>query len=251
MNVIQNERYLRQIILPNFGEIGQKKLAAARVLIIGVGGLGSIAAMYLASTGVGKIILSDYDRVEISNLHRQIAHRNVDLGRLKVASARDTLLALNPEIEVIAIPYVLENDELATEIAKCNVVIDACDNFETRFALNIICHQLSVPLISGAATGMLGQITLFTYQSETACYQCLYPNIGNNIETCSNSGIFPPLVGIIGASQAAETIKLILGMGESLSGKLLLFDAMSMEWRTLNLKRDPACTICGMNYGLS
>jgi len=248
---IKNDRYLHQIMLPGFGEVGQERLSASRILIIGVGGLGSIVGMYLAAAGVGKIVLSDYDLVELSNLHRQIAHRTADIGRLKVDSARDTLLAINPEIEVISIARVLENGELAEEIAKSNAVVDACDNFETRFALNKICKQFSVPLISGAAMGMIGQIALFNYRTASACYQCLYPNTKNDLGTCNNHGVFPSIVGIIGATQATETLKLIIGMGESLSGRLLLFDAMTMEWRPLRLKRDPACPICGTNSDFS
>ncbi|CAK0770520.1 Molybdopterin-synthase adenylyltransferase [Gammaproteobacteria bacterium] len=249
MNDTQRIRYSRQILLPGLGEGGQECLLAARVLIVGVGGLGSAVAMYLAAAGVGRLVLSDYDQVDLSNLQRQIAHRSVDVGRLKVDSARDTLLALNPEIEVTVIPRALDGLELEEEVCHCNVVVDACDNFETRFALNRACHRAGIPLISGAAMGMEGQVAVFPHQGEAPCYHCLYRDDGSPGETCSRLGVLAPLVGIVGAVQATETLKLLTGMGEPLIGRLLLLDASTMEWRTLRLRRDPDCPTCGIPQG--
>ncbi len=245
MNEHQRLRYSRQMLLPGFGEAGQTWLLGARVLVVGVGGLGSAVAMYLAAAGVGHLVLSDYDRVDLSNLQRQLAHRNEDVGRLKVDSARDTLLALNPDITVTVIPYVLEDANLEEEVRRCTVVVDACDNFETRFALNRACHRTRVPLISGAAVGMAGQVAVFPHQGETPCYHCLYQDDGTPGEPCTRIGILAPIVGIIGSVQATETLKWIVGLGDPLVGRLLVLDALAMTWRTLRLKRDPACPICG------
>ncbi|CAK0740198.1 Molybdopterin-synthase adenylyltransferase [Gammaproteobacteria bacterium] len=251
MNEAQRIRYSRQILLPSLGEQGQEHFIAARVLVIGVGGLGSAVAMYLAAAGVGQLVLSDYDLVDLSNLQRQIIHRSVDVGRLKVDSARDTLLAINPEIQVTVIPRALDGLELEEEIRHCNVVIDACDNFETRFAINDASHRASVPVVSGAAMGMEGQVAVFPHYGNAPCYHCLYRNDGNPGETCSRLGVLAPLVGIVGAVQATETLKLLAGIGEPLIGRLLLLDASTMEWRTLRLKRDPACPTCGCQPGLT
>ncbi len=238
-------RYSRQIQLPDFGEEGQERLRSARVLVVGVGGLGSAAAMYLAAAGVGHVVLSDYDRVDLSNLQRQIAHRSRDVGRLKVDSARDTLLALNPEIEVTVIARALDDAELAEEARYCNAVVDACDNFETRFAINRACHRVGVPLVSGAAVGLAGQVAVFSHQRGAPCYHCLYQDDGSADEPCARLGILAPVVGIVGAVQATETLKLLAGLGEPLIGRLLLIDALTMTWRTLRLRRDPACSTCG------
>jgi len=247
INDVQRIRYSRQILLPAFGEKGQERLLDARVLIVGVGGLGSAVAMYLAAAGVGQLVLSDYDHVDLSNLQRQIAHRSVDVGRLKVDSARDTLLAINPEIRVTVIPRALEDPELEEEIHRCDIVVDACDNFETRFAINRASHYAGVPVVSGAAIGMEGQVAVFPHCGEAPCYHCLYRDDGSPGETCSHIGVLAPLVGIVGAVQATETLKLLVGIGEPLIGRLLLLDASTMEWRMLRLKRDPACPVCRNN----
>ena len=245
MNDAQRQRYSRQLRLPSFGDAGQEQLLAARVLVVGVGGLGSAAAMYLAAAGVGHLVLADYDQVDLSNLQRQIAHRTADIGRLKVESARDTLLALNPEIQVTPLARSLDGEELVREIKLANLVMDASDNFETRFALNRVCHQQATPLVSGAAMGLEGQVTLFPHQGDAPCYNCLYPDDGQPGETCSQLGVLAPLVGIIGALQANEAVKWLTGMGEPLVGRVWLLDGLAMEWRCLRLPRDPDCPTCG------
>ena len=246
------ERYSRHVRLAEIGEAGQERLNAARVLVVGLGGLGSPAAMYLAASGVGHMVLSDYDVVELSNLQRQIAHRSGDVGRNKVDSARDTLLALNPEIEVTPIHWTLD-DDLDTEIAAATVVVDATDNFESRFALNAACRRQMTPLVSGAAIRMEGQIAVFDPRDpDSPCYRCLYNDDGRaEGEPCVLVGVLAPLLGIIGSVQAAETIKLIAGFGTSLAGRLIVIDAAEMEWRELKLGRDPACPVCGAEEAAS
>ena len=232
--------------LAQIGQDGQERLNAARVLVVGLGGLGSPAAMYLAASGVGHIVLSDYDVVELSNLQRQIVHRSDDVGRNKVESARNTLLALNPEIEVTPIHWALD-DDLDAEVAAATVVVDATDNFESRFALNAACWRSRTPLVSGAAIRMEGQIAVFDPRDpQSPCYRCLYSDDGDvEGEPCALVGVLAPLLGIIGSVQAVETIKLITGFGTSLAGRLIVLDATEMEWRELRLGKDPACPVCG------
>ena len=238
--------------LAEIGEAGQERLNAARVLIVGLGGLGSPVAMYLAASGIGHIVLSDYDVVELSNLQRQIVHRSTDVGRNKVDSARDTLLALNPEIEVTPKHWTLDED-LDAEVAAATVVVDATDNFESRFALNAACWRHSTPLVSGAAIRMEGQIAVFDPRDpDSPCYRCLYSDDGRaEGEPCALVGVLAPLLGIIGSVQAAETIKLIAEFGDTLAGRLIAFDASGTEWRELRLPRDPACPVCGTGEVLS
>ena len=245
MNERLAERYSRHVRLAQIGPEGQGRLNAARVLVVGLGGLGSPVAMYLAASGVGHIVLSDYDVVELSNLQRQIVHRSDDVGRNKVESARDTLLALNPEIEVTPIHWALD-DDLDTQVAAATVVVDATDNFESRFALNAACWRHGTPLVSGAAIRMEGQIAVFDPRDpESPCYRCLYSDDGHvEGEPCALVGVLAPLLGIIGSVQAVETIKLIAGFGSSLAGRLIAFDAVEMEWRELRLGKDPACPVC-------
>ncbi|CAK0775747.1 Molybdopterin-synthase adenylyltransferase [Gammaproteobacteria bacterium] len=237
-------RYSRQT--PLLGVVGQEKLFSSKVLVVGVGGLGSAAAMYLASAGVGHLVLSDYDQVDLSNLQRQIVHRNADVGRLKVDSAQDTLLALNPDVKITTIPYVLEDIALEEVVVSCNAVVDASDNFETRFSLNRACYKAGVPMIYGAALGMAGQVAVFPFRGEAPCYECLYPDDGNLEETCAQFGVLAPLVGVIGTMQALETLKLLAGIGELLIGRVLLLDALTAQWKTLRFYRDPKCPTCGL-----
>lgn len=238
-------RYSRQIMLPAIGIEGQERLGKARVLIIGLGGLGSPAAMYLAAAGVGTLVLVDFDQVDLTNLQRQIAHTTPRIGMPKVASARVTLQALNPEIQILTLAHKLEGEALAEQVSQADVVLDSSDNFTTRFAVNAACRAHRTPLVSGAAIRMEGQISVFTGEPGQPCYHCLYPAEGQLDETCSANGVLAPLVGVIGSMQAIETIKLLAGVGETLANRLLLFDALQMEWRTLKLKPDPACPICG------
>jgi molybdopterin-synthase adenylyltransferase len=246
MNDEQLLRYNRQIMLPQIGYEGQQQLASSHALIIGLGGLGSPAAMYLAAAGVGHLVLVDFDRVELTNLQRQIVHRTADIGEHKAVSAKNNLYAINPEIRIDTVTHALDADELEAQVQQANVVIDACDNYETRFAINAACVRQRIPLVSGAAIRFEGQVSVFdSRDNESPCYNCLYPRAGEDEETCSESGVLAPVVGIIGSIQALEAIKLICGAGETLRGRLLILDALTMQWRTMKLRRDPACPVCG------
>jgi adenylyltransferase/sulfurtransferase len=245
MNDDQLLRYSRQIMLPSVGIEGQERLLDARVLIVGLGGLGSPAAMYLAAAGVGTLVLADFDQVDLTNLQRQIVHTSERIGELKVESARITLEALNPECRVETISRRLEETELNQQIAKVDLVLDGTDNFATRFAINKACYETTTPLVSGAAIRMEGQISVFSGEPGGPCYHCLYPDEGEMDETCSANGVLAPLVGVIGSLQAVEAIKQLTGAGSTLRGRLLLLDALQMEWRTLGLTADPACPVCG------
>lgn len=245
MNDQQLLRYSRQILLPQIGPEGQQRLLDSHALIIGMGGLGSPIAMYLAAAGVGILTLVDDDRVELSNLQRQIIHGTRDIGRLKVESAQQRLLSLNPDITIHTIPHRLEGEALVEQVRKADIVVDGCDNFATRFAVNQACVQAQTPLISGAAIRMEGQVAVFIPgNQESPCYHCLYRDEGELDQTCTNNGVLAPLVGIIGSMQAMEAIKVLLGLGEPLMGKLLILDGMTMEWRSLRLKKDPNCPVC-------
>jgi len=239
-------RYSRHILLPEVGIEGQERLLAAHALVIGAGGLGSPAAMYLASGGVGRITLADGDSVDLTNLQRQILHTTAAVGRAKVYSGKDTLAQLNPEIEVTAVPERLEGDRLTQLVASADVVLDCSDNFATRHAVNRACVEQRKPLVSGAGVRFDGQISVFDQRQPGApCYNCLFPEDTEAEETrCAVMGVFAPLTGIIGTVQAAEALKLLAGAGNTLSGRLLLLDCLSMEWRTVRLSRDPACKVC-------
>jgi molybdopterin-synthase adenylyltransferase len=239
-------RYSRQILLPQVGIEGQQKLLAARVLIIGVGGLGSPVAMYLAASGVGQLVLVDHDKVELSNLQRQIVHTTEQLGLSKVASAQRMLTALNPEVQVTAIARQLDPEALLEQVQAADAVVDCSDNFATRFALNRVCVANKTPLISGAAIRLEGQVAVFRPErADSPCYRCLYKDMDELGESCSQTGVLAPLVGIIGSIQATETIKVLLDIGETLTGRLLLLDALNMEWRSIKLRKDPDCPVCG------
>jgi adenylyltransferase/sulfurtransferase len=238
-------QYSRQIMLPSFGIEGQQALQQSHVLIIGAGGLGSPAALYLAAAGVGTLTIADDDHVDRSNLQRQILHSQSDLGRPKVESARDRLQAINPDCRVIAIPQRLEKLMLEQEVKEADLVIDGSDNFATRFAVNAACFALGKPLVSGAAIRMEGQVSVFDpRQSSSPCYRCLYRDGEEQQETCAENGVLAPVVGIIGSLQALEAIKLLTGTGEAMIGRVMLFDGNHMEFRTLKLKRDPGCPVC-------
>lgn len=238
-------RYSRQIMLPAFDVVGQSRLVTSRVLIIGMGGLGSPIALYLAAAGVGTLHLVDFDEVDLSNLQRQIAHTVSSLGKKKVDSAKGAIAQVNPDITVVTQSDLLEGEALQVAVSEADVVIDATDNFSSRFAINTACVNSKTPLVSGAAIRMEGQVSVFDSRMDDApCYQCLYSDISEDQLTCSEAGVMAPLVGIIGSVQAMEAIKLISGMGQPLLGKLLILDAMNMEWRTMRLKKDPACRVC-------
>ncbi len=246
MNDEQLLRYSRQIMLAQIGIDGQQKLAAARMLIIGMGGLGSPVAMYLAAAGVGELVIVDDDVVDLSNLQRQIVHSSADIGRPKVESAQQRLNALNPECTITAIKQRLDAEAMTEQARQVDVVIDACDNFETRFIINAACVQTRTPLVSGAAIRLEGQVAVFRNDIDNSpCYHCLYKDEGELDQSCSANGVLAPLVGIIGSVQALEAIKIINEFGEDLNGRLLLLDANYMEWRSIKLKKDPACPVCG------
>lgn len=239
-------RYSRQIMLPEMDVAGQQRLVDATVLIVGMGGLGCPAAMYLAAAGVGHLIIADDDKVELTNLQRQIAHNEAKIGELKVHSAQQSLQALNPDVQVTAVAERLRGEELDALVAQADLVVDACDNFTTRFDINRSCVALRKPLVSGAAIRMEGQVAVFdSRRDDSPCYQCLYGRGGDDADaSCATNGVMAPLVGIIGSVQAMEAIKLLAGVGETLTGKLLLLDASTMQWREMKLPRDPACEIC-------
>jgi len=225
---------------------GQQKLLDATVLIVGMGGLGCPAAMYLAAAGVGHLIIADDDIVELTNLQRQIAHNQDTIGQAKVDSAAATLQHLNPHVRVTRLKERLDEQRLQEILPQVTLALDACDNFTTRFALNQACVNARVPLVSGAAIRMEGQVAVFDSRAEQSpCYQCLYRMGDDEQASCATNGVMAPVVGIIGAVQAMEAIKLLAGVGEPLTGKLLLLDARSMQWREMRLPRDPKCPACG------
>ena len=239
-------RFSRQIMLPTMDVAGQQELVDATVLIVGMGGLGCPAAMYLSAAGVGHLVIADDDTVEITNLQRQIAHEQSTLGESKVSSAEATLKGLNPDVRITQIKNRLEGDLLEQAVVSADVVVDASDNFNTRFAVNQSCLKNKKPLVSGAAIRMEGQVAVFDSENpESPCYQCLYSECDDDDASCSQNGVMAPLVGIIGSVQAMETIKLITGIGNSLVGRLLLLDATAMQWREMKLPRDPSCPACG------
>lgn len=239
-------RYSRQIMLPEMDIEGQQKLLDASVLILGMGGLGCPVAMYLAAAGLGHLIIADDDRVELTNLQRQIAHGQSSIGMPKVDSVAATLQALNPNVRITTLNERLDAQRLQELLPQVDLAVDACDNFATRFALNQACVDARVPLVSGAAIRMEGQIAVFDSRDERSpCYQCLYRLGDDEQASCATNGVMAPVVGIVGSVQAMEAIKLITGIGVPLTGKLLLLDARSMQWREMRLPRDPQCPACG------
>ncbi len=247
MNDLQLLRYSRHILLPQIGVEGQEKIVAARALVVGAGGLGSPAAYYLASAGIGTLVLADGDEVDLTNLQRQILHRTDAIGWPKAESGQRTLLGINPECHVVAVTERLEDERLAEEIARADVVLDCCDNFATRHAVNRACVVHGVPLVSGAAIRFDGQVAVFDpRRDDSPCYHCLFPEAQDVEEVrCAVMGVFAPLTGIVGATQAAEALKLVAGCGTPLAGRLLLLDGLAMEWRSIAVPRDPDCLVCG------
>ena len=240
----QRERYDRQIRLPAVTEAGQQTLLDSRVLVIGMGGLGSPVAMYLAAAGIGHLVLSDFDIVESSNLQRQIIHTEQTVGQLKVESAKQFIASLNPQTQVTTIDHELSDDELAEQVKLADVVVDCTDNFPSRFELNRVCIRAKTPLVSGAAIRQEGQISTYDSRVETSpCYQCLYPDVGIESVTCSMEGVLAPVVGIIGTMQAQETINVLLDR-PALVGTLLLLDAQYLEWQRMKLPKNPNCPTC-------
>lgn len=250
MNDEQLTRYSRHLLLKEVDIAGQQRLLASRVLVIGVGGLGSPLTMYLASSGVGHLVICDDDQVDLGNLQRQIVHRSADIGRDKVDSAKESLLALNPDIEITAINARLTGKLLREQVRQADVVVDASDNFPTRFVLNGACVAEQKPLVSGAVIRLQGQVTVFQPgHADSPCYHCLYAGLDGREagdESCRQQGVLAPVAGIIACVQATETLKLLMKIGDTLIGRLLLLDALTMTWRTLHVSKDPACGVCGV-----
>lgn len=237
-------RYNRQIILRQFDFEGQEALKAAKILILGAGGLGCAASQYLVAAGAGQVTMIDDDKVELSNLQRQVLHHDANVGMLKVESAKLALEQLNPHSQIHTIAERLDDASLLSLIEAHTLVLDCSDNLPTRNQLNRLCHQTKTPLVSGAAIRMEGQVSVFTYQDDQPCYACLSSLFGEQNLTCVEAGVMSPLVGIIGAVQAMETIKVIAAMGTPLTGKILLLDAMTMHWQEMKLMKQPSCPVC-------
>jgi adenylyltransferase/sulfurtransferase len=242
----QIRRYSRHIILPEVGGKGQSRLLESKVLLVGAGGLGSPAALYLAAAGVGQIGVIDFDVVDDSNLQRQILHRTEDVGRLKVDSARDAIRSLNPDVEVVGYNARLSSDNILEIIEGYDVIVDGCDNFPTRYLINDACVMRNVPNVHGSIFRFDGQVTVFK-PFEGPCYRCLYPEPPppGTVPSCQEGGVLGVLPGIVGSIQAAEAIKLLLGIGDALVGRLLLFDALGMDFHVVKLRKDPGCPMCG------
>lgn len=240
-------RYSRHIMLPQIEYEGQEKLTQSHALIIGAGGLGAPVALYLAAAGVGTLTICDFDQVDLTNLQRQIIHTTTSVGQNKALSAQATIARLNPGVTVNVETARLNAEALAGRVAAADVVIDCSDNFATRYLLNQLCFDHKTPLVSGAAIRFEGQLSVFDFRhDESPCYHCLYPDVGDDQELrCADNGVFAPLVGMIGTAQSAEAIKLLLNIGQTMQGRLLLLDALSAEWRTIRLKKDPSCKVCG------
>jgi molybdopterin/thiamine biosynthesis adenylyltransferase len=247
MNDDQLLRYSRHILLDDIGIEGQDKLLKAHVLIIGAGGLGSPVALYLGSAGVGHITIADHDRVEATNLQRQVAHTLDRIGEFKAESARQAIAAINPDVTVTPITQRAEGALLDELVAKADLVLDCTDNFATRHAINRACVKHRKPLVSGAAIRFDGQVAVFDAgNAQSPCYACVFPESELMEETlCATMGVFAPLVGIIGSTQAAEALKLVCGVGEALTGRLLMLDGRRMEWSEMKLARNTACAVCG------
>lgn len=240
-------RYSRHLLLNEIGIDGQMRIQAATVLIIGAGGLGSPVALYLAASGVGRLLIADDDTVDLTNLQRQIVHAQTSLGANKAESAALRLRAMNPEIEVEVIPQRLSGQALFDAVTRADVVLDCTDNFQTRYAINRACVAAGRALVSGAAVRFDGQVSVFAPpgDGDAPCYACLFPEGGEDeAMRCSEFGVFAPLVGIIGSVQAAEALKILMGIGTSLSSRLVLFNALDAEWREVRIQRDPGCPVC-------
>ena len=246
MNDSQLLRYSRHILLPQIAYEGQELLTQSHALIVGAGGLGSPAALYMAAGGVGTLTVCDFDVVDLTNLQRQIIHTTQSVGINKAVSAKQTLQCINPDVVVNTVEEKSTEAAMAKLIKEADVVLDCSDNFATRYALNRLCFEHQKPLVSGAAIGFEGQVTVYDFRHPNSpCYHCLFPDDGSEAEMrCSENGVFSPLVGMIGTTQAAEAMKLLMNIGNSLQGRLMLLDALNMEWRTIKLSKDTACKVC-------
>jgi adenylyltransferase/sulfurtransferase len=240
-----SNRYARQVALAEVGAEGQAKLGRARVLVVGLGGLGCPAALYLATSGIGRLVLNDFDRVDETNLPRQILYTPEDVGALKVDAARKRLLALNPGIDVTVLAERLDGAALEAAVSDADVVLDGTDNFTARFAVNRACVARHIPLVSGAAVRVEGQIAVFPNDGDGPCYACLYNDEDEWLGDCQGNGVLAPVPGVIGTLMAEETLKLVLGWDSALRNRLLLWDAKRGDWQSVALKRDPECVVCG------
>lgn len=243
-------RYSRHILLDDIGIEGQERLAGAHALVIGAGGLGSPVVLYLGSAGVGRITLVDNDSVDLTNLQRQIAHTTARVGQPKALSAQQAVAALNPDVQLTPLLLRADAQQLDGLVADADVVLDCCDNFATRQAINAACVRHRKPLVSGAAVRFDGQLAVYDPRSaQSPCYACVFPPGADVQETqCATLGVFAPMVGIIGAMQAAEALKLLSGAGSATTGRLLMLDGRAMEWNDVRTTRDPACPVCGVNH---
>ncbi|MFE8072679.1 molybdopterin-synthase adenylyltransferase MoeB [Marinobacteraceae bacterium S3BR75-40.1] len=240
------QRYSRQLLMPAFDVPGQLALRNGRVLVVGAGGLGCPVVLYLAAAGVGQITVADPDTIELANLQRQVAFTMADLGQPKAEVLCQRAMANNPDIHCQPVNARLDAERLPELVVEADVVVDASDNFATRFAVNAACVKAGVPLVSGAAIRAEGQVAVFhPAQSDGGCYQCLYASVGEEALSCSEAGVMGPLVGMIGTTQALEVIKVLSGWGQSLAGRLLLLDATHLQWREMRLRADPTCEVCG------
>lgn len=246
MNDNQLLRYSRHILLPQIAYEGQEALTQSHALIVGAGGLGAPSALYMAAGGVGTLTVCDFDVVDLTNLQRQIIHTTQSVGVNKAVSAKQTLQAINPEVVVNTVEEKSTEAAMSKLVKEADVVLDCSDNFATRYALNRLCFEHQKPLVSGAAIGFEGQVTVYDFRHpQSPCYHCLFPDDGSEADMrCSENGVFSPLVGMIGTTQAAEAMKLLMNIGTSLQGRLMLLDALNMEWRTIKLSKDPACKVC-------
>ena len=248
MNNHELLRYSKQIMLPQIDIEGQQKINDSTILIIGMGGLGSPTALYLAAAGVGHIVIADFDQVELSNLQRQIIHSTSDIGDDKVNSAKTKLLDLNPNITVTVANEIMHSDNLDSLIKDVDIVLDGTDNFESRFEINKACVECHKPLISAAVIRFEGQISVFKgYEVDQPCYQCLYSEEGNGRESCVENGVLAPVAGLVGTIQALQAIKVLLGIGEQLCGELLLIDGLDLSFRKVKIAKDSECPICRLN----
>ena len=239
-------RYSRHILLPQIAYEGQEVLTQSHALIVGAGGLGSPSALYMAAGGVGTLTICDFDVVDLTNLQRQIIHTSQSVGINKAVSAKQTLQGINPDVVVNTVEEKSTEAAMSKLVKEADVVLDCSDNFATRYALNRLCFEHQKPLVSGAAIGFEGQVTVYDFRHpQSPCYHCLFPDDGSETDMrCSENGVFSPLVGMIGTTQAAEAMKLLMNIGTSLQGRLMLLDALNMEWRTIKLSKDPACKVC-------
>ncbi|RUM82397.1 MAG: molybdopterin-synthase adenylyltransferase MoeB [Candidatus Thioglobus sp.] len=237
-------RYSRQIILPEVGIEGQQALLDSTMLLIGVGGLGSPSAMYLAAAGVGHLIIADFDKVELSNLQRQVIHHTDDIGEFKVDSAKAKMLSINPGVKITTVKDLSENN-LNAWVEKSDIVLDGTDNFDTRFKINKACVEQKAPLVSAAVIRFEGQLSVFKgYEVDKPCYQCLYSEEGNSDENCTDNGILAPVAGMLGTMQALQAIKVVLNLGEQLVGKLMIIDALDLTFRAVKINKDVSCPVC-------